>query len=126
MARADRKLFRLLTDEVCYDILRTLLEESEPLAQRDLVRILGVASSTVSRRVIDLEDIGLVQRASKHGACSLVYESTTRELLRSAAALMGMAHARLSDDAVKDTGALEEPKSPTPSIAARDGGTEIA
>lgn len=124
MARADRKLFRLLTDEVCYDILRALLDEAEPLAQRDLVRILGVASSTVSRRVNDLEDVGLVARASRHGACSLVYESTTRELLRSAAELMAMAHAKLSDDAIAAAQGLRELDSPERSLAIREGEAE--
>jgi DNA-binding transcriptional ArsR family regulator len=124
MARADRKLFRLLADEVCYDILRALLDEPEPLAQRDLVRLLGVASSTISRRINDLEDAGLVARTSKHGVWRPVYEGTTRELLRSAAELMAMTHAKLSDDAVKDARTLKEPNSPEPSLAIHGEETE--
>jgi DNA-binding IclR family transcriptional regulator len=115
MARSDRKLFRLLTDEVCYGILRALVESPVPLAQRELVRRLDVASSTISRRIIDLEDIGLVERGSKHGVCSLVYESTTRELLNAAAELMAMAHAKMSDEASAVANALREPRSPDPS-----------
>lgn len=118
MARSDRKLFRLLTDEVCYGILRALVESPVPLAQRELVRRLDVASSTISRRIIDLEDIGLVERGSKHGACSLVYESTTRELLKAAAELMAMTHAKMSDESSAVANALREPRSPGPSPVA--------
>jgi DNA-binding IclR family transcriptional regulator len=120
MPRADRKLFRLLTDEVCYDILRALLEAAGPLPQSALVRQLKLNSSTVSRRVNDLEDLGLVTRASKHGPCSLAYEETTRELLKSAASLMGMVHAKLLDEAMADLAALDPPASLEPSLAKLD------
>ena len=120
MARADRKLFRVLGDEVCYAILLVLLDATNPLPQRELVRLLNVASSTISRRVNDLEDLGLVERASMHGPCSLVYESTTRELLRSASELMAMTHAKLSDESAMTANVLRGPASPEPALDARE------
>jgi DNA-binding MarR family transcriptional regulator len=98
MARPDGKLFELLADDVCRDLLRTLLND-EPLTQRQLVAALGVNSSTVSRRMGELEDWGLVTRRSSHAPYDILDRSDIRSLLGTAARLTRVVKERQADEA---------------------------
>ena len=99
MALPDGKLFELLADDVCRDLLRTLLHEPEPLTQRQLVAALGMNSSTVSRRMGALEDWGLVTRRSSHAPYDILFPSDTRRLLAAAATLTRVVKERQADEA---------------------------
>lgn len=96
MARADGKLFGLLADHPCRVILGGLLKAREPLTQRQLIAALGLSSSTVSRRLGELEDVGLVERASPRAPYHLVFEEKTRELMAIALELGSAAAMRMS------------------------------
>jgi DNA-binding MarR family transcriptional regulator len=101
MSRADGKLYELLADEVCRRMLVALLENSERLTQRELISALGYNSSTVSRRMGDLEAAGLVSRSSSHAPYEVVFAEKTRELLLAALDLAEMAHSSLAEEAGK-------------------------
>jgi DNA-binding GntR family transcriptional regulator len=105
MARADGKLFDLLADHPCRVILAGLLKARRPLTQRELIASLGLSSSTISRRLGELEDIGLVGRASPRAPYVLVFEDKTRELMATALDLVSSATMRASLEA--DTEARE-------------------
>jgi DNA-binding GntR family transcriptional regulator len=105
MARADGKLFDLLADHACRVILAGLLKARRPLTQRELIASLGLSSSTISRRLGELEDIGLVERASPRAPYVLVFEDKTRELMATALDLVSSATMRASLEA--DTEARE-------------------
>lgn len=98
MSRADGRLLELLADEVCRAILRCLLGSEEPLTQRALTSSLALGSSTISRRMRELEDAGLVARASGHAPYRVLFPEKTRELLRAGADLAFMAHDGLAKD----------------------------
>jgi DNA-binding MarR family transcriptional regulator len=98
MARADGKLFRLLTDDVCRDLLRLLLCSKDPQTQGQLALELGLNSSTVSRRMRVLEDAALVTRATPHAPYELLFPQKTRELLAAGVDLAALA---LSDQAAQ-------------------------
>jgi DNA-binding MarR family transcriptional regulator len=108
MARADGKLYELLADEVCRAILRALLERDEPITQRTLTAELAYGSSTISRRMGDLEDAGLVARSSAHAPYFVLFRAKTRELLLAGADLAHMAHEGLADDAARDARELRK------------------
>jgi DNA-binding MarR family transcriptional regulator len=98
MSRADGKLYELLADEVCRAILRVLVASDLPLTQRALTATLPFNSSTISRRMGDLEDAGLVARESGHAPYSVLFRDKTLELLLAGADLARMAHQGLADD----------------------------
>jgi DNA-binding Lrp family transcriptional regulator len=87
MARADRKLIRLLDDEVCRDLLQLLLGDDGPQTQSELTKKLGLTSGAVSRRMSGLEDEGVVQRDSPRGPYDVVFREETRAMLIAAARL---------------------------------------
>jgi DNA-binding IclR family transcriptional regulator len=108
MSRADGKLFELLADEVCRAILRVLLRRGEPTTQRQLTAELPFNSSTISRRMAELVDGGLVTHTSGHAPYSVVHPSKTRELLLAGADLAQMAHQSLADAAALDARELRK------------------
>jgi DNA-binding IclR family transcriptional regulator len=87
VAHPDGKLFELLADEPCHDLLRILLREREGLTQKQLVAIAGLNSSTISRRMRELEEAGFVARRSVHGRYEVVFPTETRAVLLAAAKL---------------------------------------
>ena len=88
MARPDVKIFQLLTDEVCCDLLRLLLASDDPQTQQQLALALDLNSSTVSRRMSSLENEGLVERIGPRKApYRVLFPSKTRELLQACADL---------------------------------------
>ncbi len=89
MARPDGKLFQLMADEVCHDILRRLLASVAPLTQKALTAASPYDSSTISRRMGDLEDLGLVQRPSAHAPYHLQFREQTRALRAQARSSLG-------------------------------------
>jgi DNA-binding IclR family transcriptional regulator len=112
MARADGKLFDLLADHVCRLILAALIKEPGPLTQQQLIAKLGLSSSTVSRRLGDLEDMGLVERASRRAPYRVVYEKQTRDLMATALEIAASAAARVSLEADTEARELRETHSP--------------
>ncbi|HSK49424.1 MAG TPA: winged helix-turn-helix domain-containing protein [Solirubrobacterales bacterium] len=93
MARADRKLFRLLDDEVCRDLLQLLLKKGGQ-TQRELTEALDLSSGAISRRMTRLEDEGLAERASPRGPYRVVFAEGTQDLLRASAKLADLLAAR--------------------------------
>jgi DNA-binding Lrp family transcriptional regulator len=91
MVRADRKLFRLLSDDVCRDLLDCLLGKDGPQTQAQLTKALSLNSSTVSRRIGQLEEEGVVeQRGGKRGPYKVVFPLPTRKLLEEASELASL------------------------------------
>jgi DNA-binding IclR family transcriptional regulator len=113
MSRADGKLYELVADDVCRAVLRALLVSDEPLTQRELTAKLPFNSSTISRRMRDLEDAGLVARASGHAPYSVLFGDRIRELLLAGADLAQMVHEALAQDAALDVRELRD-KDDTP------------
>jgi DNA-binding MarR family transcriptional regulator len=99
MARPDGKLLELLADDPCRDLLRTLLREDEAQTQRQLVGRLEYNSSTVSRRMAQLEEFGLVSRRSSHSPYEIAFPSQTRALLLAAAGLARAVKQQQADEA---------------------------
>jgi DNA-binding IclR family transcriptional regulator len=99
MARADGKVFELLADAICRELLRLLLNSDVPLTQRDLTAALGLNASTISRRMKDLEAFGLVERQSRNAPYDIPFPSETRDLLWAAARIARMAMDRQADEA---------------------------
>lgn len=112
MARADGKLFQLLADEVCRSILHALLERRTDLTQRELVDALPYTSSTISRRIGELEDFGLVSRGGARAPYAVVFAKETRELLVAALRLTTIAHRKLADQTLSEELALTNAESP--------------
>lgn len=122
MSRADGKLFELLADEVCRAILRVLLSSDEPMTQRMLGSALPFNSSTISRRMRDLENAGLVARSSGHAPYTVLFRSKTRELLLAGADLASMAHTSLAEEAGHDARELRKESMADRSPSAQAGG----
>jgi len=99
MRRADGKLFGVLADPLCRALLHALLDDELPLTQRQLIAKLSVSSGVVSRRMGELEGIGLVDRPSSHAPYALVFPSETRHLLVEGAKLAARALERQADEA---------------------------
>jgi DNA-binding IclR family transcriptional regulator len=112
MARADGKLFDLLADHVCRLILAALVKAPGPLTQQQLIARLGLSSSTVSRRLGDLEDMGLVERASRRAPYRLVYATQTRDLMATALEIAASTAARVSLEADTEARELREALGP--------------
>jgi DNA-binding Lrp family transcriptional regulator len=87
VAHPDGKLFELLADEPRHDLLRILLREGRGLTQRELATIAGLNSSTISRRMGELEEAGIVARRSAHGPYEVVFPAETRDVLLAGAKL---------------------------------------
>ncbi len=88
MARPDVKIFQLLTDEVCCDLLHQLLTGDDLQTQQQLATALDLNSSTVSRKMAVLEGEGVVERIGPRKApYRVIFPSKTRELLQAGADL---------------------------------------
>lgn len=98
MARADGRIYALLADEACRAILRALVLSDSPMAQRALTAKLPFNSSTISRRMGELEDAGLVAHATSHAPYTLLFPHQMRALLLAGADLAEKAHQALADD----------------------------
>jgi DNA-binding Lrp family transcriptional regulator len=97
VARADGKLFHVLADETCREILAVLLRVfPEALTQRQLIASLGLTSSTASRRLGELEDLGVVERASSRAPYTLVFEEQTRSFMVAGLQIAAATAARVS------------------------------
>lgn len=85
MVRADRKVFRLLNDDVCRDLLDCLLGKNGPQTQAQLTKVLDLNSSTVSRKMGQLEEEGVVEQlGGKRGPYKVAFPLPTRRLLEEA------------------------------------------
>jgi DNA-binding Lrp family transcriptional regulator len=105
MARADGKLYELLADHACRVILAALLKAPGAMTQRELVASLSLSSSTISRRMAELEAIGLIEHDSARSPYRLTFEEKTRALMKIALELGAAVAMRESFEA--DTGARE-------------------
>jgi DNA-binding Lrp family transcriptional regulator len=101
MAGADGKVFELLADEPGRELLRVLLQERRPQTQRELAALLGFNSSTISRRMAELEEFGLVSRASPHAPYEVEFRDETYGLLIAAAALTSAVAQRRADETAR-------------------------
>lgn len=99
MYRADGKLFEVLADPVCRDLLWGLLESDAPLTQSQLGGSLALSSGLVSKRMGSLETVGLVERPSPHAPYSVVFPAETRALLVDGAQLFASAIKRQAESA---------------------------
>ncbi|WP_445149515.1 winged helix-turn-helix domain-containing protein [Baekduia sp. Peel2402] len=82
MASPDGKLFVALGDGTSRDLLRIMARERVPLSQAALGSLVGANASTISRRMADLEDLGLVARKSSHAPYQLKFPGETRAVLK--------------------------------------------
>lgn len=85
MDRPDVTLLKAVADRGCIDLLRALLDG--PATQKQLIEGLGLNSGTVSRRMGELEGIGLVTRDRSHGPYRLTLPAETRHFIQGAADL---------------------------------------
>jgi DNA-binding MarR family transcriptional regulator len=81
MRPPDGKVFDVLGDDDCREIIDRLLESAEPLTQKRLMADLGMKSSLVSRRMGEIEDAGLATRTSSHAPYDLLFREKVRQLL---------------------------------------------
>jgi DNA-binding IclR family transcriptional regulator len=68
------------------------------MTQRELTASLPFNSSTISRRMGELEDAGLVAHATSHAPYTLLFDSELRALLVAGSDLVEKAHRALADD----------------------------
>jgi DNA-binding MarR family transcriptional regulator len=104
MYRPDGRLFEVLADPVCRDLLWGLLESDGPLTQSQLCGSLALSSGLVSKRMGTLETVGLVERPTSHAPYSVVFPAETRALLVDGAQLFASAikrQAERADDGVR-------------------------
>jgi DNA-binding Lrp family transcriptional regulator len=105
MPGADGKLFEVLSDDVCRSLLRSLLRHDEPQTQRQLTSELRYNSSTVSRRMKELEDLGIVARThpgTPRAPYEILFPSKTRALLLTAVQLANLTRTRQAEEAAAD------------------------
>jgi DNA-binding HxlR family transcriptional regulator len=108
MYRPDGKIFEVLSDPVCRDLLWSLLESDEPLTQSQLGKSLRLSSGLVSKRMGALETIGLVERPTSHAPYSVVFPAETRALLVDGAQLFVGAIQRQAQRADEDVRRLKK------------------
>jgi DNA-binding HxlR family transcriptional regulator len=78
--RPDVTLLKAVADRGCIDLLRSLLDG--PATQKDLMGRLGLNSGTVSRRMGELETLGLVVRDRAHAPYRLRHAPETRTFVQ--------------------------------------------
>jgi DNA-binding Lrp family transcriptional regulator len=122
MARADGKLYELLADHACRVILAALLKGPGAMTQRELVASLSLSSSTISRRMAELEAIGLVEHDSARSPYRVVFEEKTRALMKVALELGSAAAMRESFEADTEARELDEAPAPIEVESANDLG----
>ena len=106
MPAADGKLYAVFADEICRRILRALVPA--PLTQTQLAAKLVVNSSTISRRIGELEAVGLVTRSTPHAPCELLFPEQTHEHLVTGADLLFRAVDRQAQLAAEDLRDLKD------------------
>lgn len=97
MSSADGKLYELLANSVSRELLARLVAADGPRTQRQLTAETGLNASTISRRMGELENQGLVRRASAHAPYELIFPETTRDVLLAVQDLALMILERESD-----------------------------
>lgn len=102
MSRADGPVFAVASDDASHALLWALASSQEPMTQRQLTSELPYDSSTVSRRMAELESLGLVHRDSGHAPYSLRFRAETLALLRAGAELGRVARERQAQDLATD------------------------
>ena len=95
--RPDVVVLKAIADQGCVDILRSLL--AGPATQKQLQAEHGINSGTLSRRMRELEQIGLVERERSHGPYQLVFGEQIRTLVQAAADLGQLGMQRRADEA---------------------------
>ena len=83
--RPDTTILRVLGDELSTAIVLLLL--AEDATQKELGEELGATSPGVSRRMSELEALGLVSRDRSHGPYMLAHSARVRTLLEAVADL---------------------------------------
>lgn len=99
MRQPDTKLFRVFAEDDCRLILDQLLESKEPQTQRQLSAALKLKSSVMSRRMAEIEDLGLVMRESSHAPYEILLPTMVRQFLDLGAELAGEAIGRQAEEA---------------------------
>lgn len=99
MRQPDTKLFKVFAEEDCRLILNELLESDEPQTQRQLSATLKLKSSVMSRRMAEIEDLGLVMRVSSHAPYEVLLPAMVRQFLDLGAELASEAIRRQAEEA---------------------------
>jgi DNA-binding HxlR family transcriptional regulator len=82
MALSVGKLFDVLAQEDCRKAISHLLDSEQPQTQRQLSDALELRSSVISRRMKEIEDVGLVKRpGSTHTPYDILFSVQVRQLL---------------------------------------------
>jgi DNA-binding HxlR family transcriptional regulator len=85
--RPDVYLHRALGDERCLLIVEHLLLAG-PATQKEVANALDLDASTISRRMAELERLGIVRRNTRRGPYELSHPEPTRNLIEGAAGIM--------------------------------------
>ena len=81
MSPPDAKVFDVFSIDDCRRILDLLLDSHEPLTQGQIADALNLKSSLASRRMAEIEQAGLVVRASSHAPYALTLRDKTQGML---------------------------------------------
>jgi DNA-binding IclR family transcriptional regulator len=95
--RPDVLVLKAVADQSCVDVLRILLRG--PATQKHLLEVLGLNSGTLSRRMAELETLGLVDRDRRRGPYRLAFGEQTRALIQAAADLGRFGARKRADEA---------------------------
>lgn len=99
MRPPDTSVFDVFGIEDCRRILDLLVDSGEPLTQGEIANALDLRSSVASRRMAEIEQAGLVVRASSHAPYELVFRELVHRMLEIGADLAGEVAARMSAEA---------------------------
>ena len=104
---ADRRLLGLLAEGVQADILQWLLRDGE-LTQSQLADRTGLAPPLLSRRLVELENFGLIGRTPSKRTFVALHPAKTSDLLRLAAELASDVLSRQATEAVERSRQLRD------------------
>lgn len=101
----EQKLFELLSDESYADILRVLLQK-KGATQKELAENFGFGIPILSRRLVELESVGLIGR--KGSAYTVLFPDRTGALLQAAADLASDVLSRQAAEAIEHSKQLSK------------------
>lgn len=108
MRPPDGIVFSILGDDDCRAILDRLVASGKPLTQRELAADLNFKSSRISRRMKEIEEGGLVARASPHAPYTLLFRERIGDLLVLGGDLASEIAMRSAEEAASHAGRRRE------------------
>lgn len=99
MPAPDAKVFEVFGIDECRGILDLLIRSHAPLTQKQIAEKLDLRSSGASRRMSEMEQAGLVARASSHGPYELLFRETVQTMLELGADLGSAVADRAAEEA---------------------------